>query len=88
MTPVVSETGWMEWAECKGADQTTFYPLPVGNEARRESAGRYAAALRICEQCPVQVTCLEHALFFGEREGMWGGKTPRQRQTIRTRRNR
>jgi len=36
-------------------------------------------AIRICFTCPVRVECLTYAVDAGEREGIWGGKTPTQR---------
>lgn len=36
-------------------------------------------ARAVCGRCPVQEQCLAWALSHGEREGVWGGLTPRQR---------
>ena len=39
-------------------------------------------AKAICEQCPVRLECLGHALRFNERYGIWGGTTPNERYGI------
>ena len=38
----------------------------------------YAKA--ICARCPVREACLAAAIELGEREGIWGGKTPAERE--------
>jgi WhiB family redox-sensing transcriptional regulator len=39
-------------------------------------------AKRVCAQCQVKVTCLEYALSFREKDGVWGGATERERRRI------
>jgi Transcription factor WhiB len=39
----------------------------------------------MCDRCPVQYECLEHALLH-EKYGYWGGKSERQRIKIRAKR--
>lgn len=39
-------------------------------------------ALTFCAVCPVRIDCLYVALRTGERHGIWGGLTPRQRNTL------
>jgi WhiB family transcriptional regulator, redox-sensing transcriptional regulator len=38
------------------------------------------AALMLCRECPVRVECLTHAVTVGERVGVWGGTTARDRR--------
>ncbi|MFF2650571.1 WhiB family transcriptional regulator [Streptomyces sp. NPDC058045] len=38
----------------------------------------YAKAL--CEGCPIQRGCLDHAIRTGETRGIWGGLTPKERR--------
>ena len=64
---------WRDRGSCRGLDPEVFYP-----ETEEESA----AAKRVCAQCHVQTACLEHALAFREKEGVWGGTTERERRRI------
>jgi len=78
----LKEEPWIEDAKCKGMPPTIFFP--------KTHTGR-PFAIAICNQCPVQVQCLEYAL---ERQGtnnssfpgIWGGTTERQRIMIVKRR--
>lgn len=36
-------------------------------------------ALETCDRCPVIHECLNYALTHGERDGIWGGTTAKQR---------
>jgi WhiB family transcriptional regulator, redox-sensing transcriptional regulator len=40
-------------------------------------------AKRICGTCPVKGFCLEYALAAGEKHGIWGGTSERQRRNLR-----
>ena len=64
---------WNEFAACRGQDPDIFYPR---NE---EDAG---VAKRICARCVVVEACLEHAILNGERDGVWGGATGRERRRM------
>ena len=39
-------------------------------------------AKAVCGECPVRVACLDHALGYGEKAGVWGGTTERERRRI------
>lgn len=39
-------------------------------------------AIRVCRECPVQLSCLNYALTNGESEGVWGAMTERQRDAL------
>lgn len=63
---------WREKAACKGADTRIFFPI------RGESM---APARAYCTTCPVILDCRRHALATpGERWGLWGGLSERQRR--------
>lgn len=64
-----------EQAKCRGTNSRVFFP------ERGEST---AEALAICAECPIRVLCLE--VNIGERVGVWGGLTGRQRKRLRVRR--
>jgi WhiB family transcriptional regulator, redox-sensing transcriptional regulator len=67
------ETGWLKRGACRGLDPHVFYP---------ETDEQADAAKRVCMSCAVQLTCLEHALSFREKEGVWGGATERERRRM------
>lgn len=68
---------WLEKAACAGVDPELFFP--GRGESTRE-------ARAICAGCEVRATCLEHALDAGEKFGIWGGKSERERRRIRRQR--
>lgn len=37
------------------------------------------AAAKACLSCPALLACREYAITAGEKQGVWGGMTPRQR---------
>jgi WhiB family redox-sensing transcriptional regulator len=65
---------WKEAAACKGRPASMFYP---------ETEAAAAPAKAICARCPVSDLCLTVALRNGERHGVWGGKTERERIRLR-----
>lgn len=70
---------WVERAACKG--QTT---LMYADEDK--APVKVAVAKRVCDGCPVSPQCLRWALKARERHGVWGGMTPRERDTLLRRR--
>lgn len=40
-------------------------------------------AKEICQVCPVRSECLEHAVRYGEKHGIWGGRSERERRRMR-----
>lgn len=73
MNDTTTTPTWRQGAACKGLDPLIFYP------STDEEAD---AAKAVCDQCPVQDACLEHALGIREKEGVWGGCTERERRRI------
>lgn len=65
---------WQERARCIEADPDLFFP-------ERGSPGD--SAKRVCVECDVRLECLEYALANGERYGIWGGLTERERTRLR-----
>ena len=70
---------WREHAACLGADTDLWYP---------ERGERTAEAKAVCAACPVRAECLAFALDNGEKFGVWGGKSERQRRRMRSERYR
>ena len=67
---------WTLRAACLDADTGQFYP------DRGEST---QAAKRICQRCKVKAECLDYALATGERFGVWGGLSERERRRLKRR---
>ncbi|QTJ70541.1 WhiB family transcriptional regulator (plasmid) [Rhodococcus sp. ZPP] len=74
---------WRLRAACRRSDPSVFFG-PDG-ERSRDRARREDRARRICQVCPVLVTCGNHALTTGERHGLWGGMTEADRRSTRRR---
>lgn len=64
---------WRKRAACQGVDPEVFYPV---SEDDAENAKV------ICNQCAVREACLEYAIAYRERDGVWGGATERERRRI------
>lgn len=61
---------WRDLAACAGEDPDLFYPEPGGS---------VKPAKQICAGCPVRAECLEDALKTGDRFGVRGGLSERER---------
>jgi WhiB family transcriptional regulator, redox-sensing transcriptional regulator len=66
---------WRDRGACRGLEPEIFYPDP-------EDDTEADIAKQVCGRCSVKVTCLEFALQFREKEGVWGGATERERRRI------
>ena len=71
-----TETDWRDRAACRkpGVNPELFFPAK-GVNAR--------PAKRVCALCPVRQACLSWALQAGERHGIWGGVSARDRRGMR-----
>lgn len=65
---------WQRDAACREHDRTLFFPGKGDSTIR---------AQQICAGCLVRAECLEFALTNGEKWGIWGGTTGRQRRRLR-----
>ena len=65
---------WQERALCAQTDPEAFFP---------EKGGSTREAKRICAGCEVRAECLEYALAFDERFGIWGGLSERERRRLK-----
>lgn len=68
---------WMDEAACKNRT-SLFFP---GEHA----LGEVLTAKSICTDCPVVADCLDYALTFGEKDGVWGGLSAEERKRLRQR---
>ena len=70
---------WADRANCAGCDPDLFFP---------DRGASLAEAKAVCAGCVVRDECLEYALAAGERFGVWGGLSERERRRIRVERQR
>lgn len=64
---------WAEQALCAQTDPELFFP---------EKGGSVREAKEICARCFVAAECLDYALTTGERFGVWGGFSERERRKL------
>ncbi len=69
-----SSQSWQDQANCLGVDPDLFFP-------KRGASTKEAK--EVCGQCDVRLVCLEYALVNGEKVGIWGGLSERERRRIR-----
>lgn len=72
-----TDNAWMVEALCAQTDPEIFFP---------DRGGSTRSAKKVCARCPVRDECLEYALEHGERHGIWGGKSERERRKLEGRR--
>ncbi|HEX5630097.1 MAG TPA: WhiB family transcriptional regulator [Acidimicrobiia bacterium] len=71
---VVGDLSWQDGANCRGGNADLFFP-------ERGASTRSAKA--ICRECSVRAECLEFAISTGEKFGIWGGMSERERRRVR-----
>lgn len=71
------DTSWQESSNCLGVDPDLFFP---------ERGASTKEAKEVCRGCVVREDCLEFALANGEKFGIWGGMSERERRRIRRQR--
>jgi WhiB family transcriptional regulator, redox-sensing transcriptional regulator len=64
---------WQDFALCAETDPEAFFP---------EKGGSTREAKKVCQSCLVRAECLEYALEHGERFGIWGGTSERERRRL------
>ena len=64
---------WHDLARCAETDPEMFFP---------EKGESVRPAKRVCAGCEVQAECLQDALDHGERFGVWGGLSERERRVL------
>ena len=73
----VAAESWQAFANCLGVDPDLFFP---------ERGASTKEAKQVCQSCVVREECLEYALANGEKFGIWGGLSERERRRIRRQR--
>ena len=71
------ERSWQDEANCLGVDPDLFFP---------ERGASTREAKEVCRGCVVRLDCLEYALVNGEKFGIWGGLSERERRRLRRQR--
>lgn len=71
---LIAPEPWTADALCAQTDPELFFP-PKG--------GSVTAAKAVCASCDVVAECLEFAIRTGERRGIYGGLTAKERARLR-----
>ena len=74
VVPGIQDPDWQSKANCLGVDPDLFFP---------ERGASTKEAKGVCRGCVVREDCLEYALANGEKFGIWGGLSERERRRIR-----
>lgn len=72
---------WMKSGNCVGVDPDLFFPEAGAPDA-------VDAAKAVCDGCPVIQECRDWADECGEKFGIWGGESSRERRRRRSERGR
>ena len=78
LEPRQLDDNWQDGANCHGLDPDLFFP---------ERGASTREAKEVCRGCVVREQCLEFALQNGEKFGIWGGLSERERRRIRRQRS-
>jgi len=70
----MEDRGWQSRSNCMGVDPDLFFP---------ERGASTREAKEVCRGCVVRDECLEYALENGEKFGIWGGMSERERRRLR-----
>jgi WhiB family redox-sensing transcriptional regulator len=68
------DRSWQVRANCMGVDPELFFP---------ERGASTREAKEVCRGCVVREDCLEYAIANGEKFGIWGGMSERERRRVR-----
>ena len=72
-----ADRAWQDQANCLGVDPDLFFP---------ERGASTREAKEVCRGCVVRNDCLEYALDNGEKFGICGGLSERERRRLRRQR--
>jgi WhiB family transcriptional regulator, redox-sensing transcriptional regulator len=71
---------WRLQAACRDSELAVFFSSD--GERDPERSAREARAKAICARCPVIGECATYAIGAGERYGVWGGLSERERAAV------
>ena len=78
---VTADYTWRDEAICRETDPDLFFPIGTTGQALLQ----IDRAKQVCNECTVQVSCLEFALETNQDSGIWGGTSEEERRDIRRR---
>lgn len=73
---------WADRAACRDRPELDWFPE---SQSAQELA-MAEMAKEVCRCCPVAQECLDYALDSGEKFGIWGGSSSRERSRLRRQR--
>ncbi|GDX26434.1 hypothetical protein LBMAG12_08080 [Actinomycetes bacterium] len=76
-----ADYSWRDEAVCRETDPDLFFPVGTTGQALLQ----IDRAKQVCNECTVQVSCLEFALETNQDSGIWGGTSEEERRDIRRR---
>ena len=76
-----AQDDWRRNAACTSHHPELFFP--IGNSG--PALAQLERAREICRSCPVRLACLEWAIVVGADDGIWGGLSEQERQSLRRR---
>jgi WhiB family redox-sensing transcriptional regulator len=81
---------WLDFAKCKGLPGNLFYSDHQHNNTQVQEARSVCLGTHPDHpgRCPVLEACLDYAIENGERWGVWGGTSERERRRIKRQRHR
>ena len=74
------------WDKIDEADDVGLAPICRNDPDlffKEGQGGNNREAKQACAMCPLRDPCATYALLADEKEGVWGGLSPRERRTIR-----
>ena len=87
-TPTVPAGAEAEWARLRAGIAALPVAVPCAGPERpfwhSTDVAEQAAAARACLECPLLDRCDDYATAAGERWGVWGGTTDKERRARRT----
>ncbi len=79
---MTAHNDWRNQAACTTQDPELFFPIGSTGPSLRQ----LEQARQVCSGCPVRLPCLEWAIDAGINDGIWGGLSETERQSLRRRR--
>lgn len=66
---------WRDNSACRTMEPELWFPVTPDKPQ--------AAVRAICYGCPARLQCLSYAVQTNQRDGIWGGVTPKNRRALR-----